>query len=215
MDKFKKVMIYCLGLFFLAMGVTFSIKSQLGISPVNSIPYVLSLISGIEQGHVIIAVFTVFILVQVVLLKKDFKLINVFQIVFSTVFGYFVTFTNAIFSFPSPDSYFLKLGLLFISMILVAVGIIFYLRAEIIPMPAEGCMIAIQKITKKEFYKIKYSFDVSMVLVSIVLSILFLGGLNGVREGTIIAAIGIGKIIGFMERRFKSQIHRLVRFIQT
>ena len=57
----RKVVIYCLGLLFLAVGVTFSIKSRLGISPVNSIPYIVSLITGIEQGHVIIAVFSIFI----------------------------------------------------------------------------------------------------------------------------------------------------------
>lgn len=211
----KKVIVYCLGLFFLAMGVTFSIKSQLGISPVNSIPYVLSLITGVEQGHLIIVMFSIFILMQVVLLRNNFKIKNFLQIVFSTIFGYFVTFTNSIFSFAAPENYFIRLTLLLISMTFVAIGIILYLRAEILPMPAEGCMIAIQNITSKEFYKVKYSFDVSMVIASVALSLMFLGGLTGVREGTVIAAIGIGKIIGILEKNFKNQINSLVQFIQA
>lgn len=77
----KKVIIYCLGLFFLAVGVTFSIKSRLGISPVNSIPYIISLITGIEQGHVIIVIFSIFILIQIILLRRNFKARNLLQII--------------------------------------------------------------------------------------------------------------------------------------
>ena len=209
----KKIFVYCLGMFSLALGVTFSIKSQLGISPVNSIPYTLSLITGIEQGHVIIAVFAIFIFMQAVLLRKNFKPVNALQIVFSTVFGYFVTFTNSIIVFPSPENYGIKLVLLFISMVFVAVGIILYLRAEILPMPAEGCMLAIKEVTGIEFYRIKSFFDTFMVATSAVLSLIYLGGFIGVREGTIIAAVGIGKIIGIIQKVFKNQLDGLGKLI--
>lgn len=210
----KKIFIYCMGLFFLALGVTFSIKSQLGISPVNSIPYVWSLISGIEQGHLIIVVFSCFILLQVVLLRRKFNPINLLQIVFSTIFGYFVTLTNYIFVFMSPpESYIMRLVFLFISMVLVAIGIILYLRAALIPLPAEGCMLAINDVTGMEFHRIKSFFDTTMVVVAAGLSLLFLGGLIGVREGTIIAAVGIGKIIGVLNKIFKKQIDGLDEFI--
>ncbi len=215
MKIYKKVFVYSLGLLSLAVGVTFSIKSQLGISPVNSVPYIISLITGIEQGNVIIGVFSIFILFQIVLLRKKFKLINLLQIIFSILFGYFVTFTNSILVFESPESYLAKLALLFISMVFVAIGVILYLRAEILPMPAEGCMLAIQTITKKEFHIIKSFFDVSLVVTAAVLSLMFLGGFIGVREGTVISAIGIGKIIGFMEKNFDSHIKVLVEFVQS
>ncbi|SHI43368.1 Uncharacterized membrane protein YczE [Dethiosulfatibacter aminovorans DSM 17477] len=210
----KKIFVYCLGLFFLALGVTFSIKSQLGISPVNSIPYIWSLISGIEQGHLIIVVFSSFILLQIVLLRRKFNPINLLQIVFSTIFGYFVTLTNYMFVFMSPpESYIMRLVFLFISMVLVAIGIILYLRAALIPLPAEGCMLAINEVTGMEFHRIKSFFDTTMVVVAAALSLLFLGGLIGVREGTIIAAVGIGKIIGVLNKIFKNQIERLDEFI--
>lgn len=50
MNHFKRIIIYCIGLFIMAIGVTFSVKSNLGVSPVNAIPYVVSLISGLDQG---------------------------------------------------------------------------------------------------------------------------------------------------------------------
>jgi uncharacterized membrane protein YczE len=134
--------------------------------------------------------------------------------VFSSVFGYFVTFTNSIISFEAPESYIIRMGLLFISMLFVAIGVILYLRADILPMPAEGCMIAIQKLTKKEFHKIKSSFDALMVIASIVLSLLYLGEVTGVREGTVIAAWGVGKIIGVLNKRFQYQILFIDEFVK-
>lgn len=213
MRIFRKVIIYCLGLLFLAVGVTFSIKSRLGISPVNSIPYIVSLITGIEQGHVIIVVFAVFILIQIALLRRNFKARNLLQIIFSTVFGYFVTFSNFIFSFTPPDHYVIRLLLLVVSMILISIGIILYLRANILPMPPEGFMLAIQVITGKEFHKVKTVVDTCLVLTATALALIFLGGFVGVREGTIIAAVFIGKIMGIIEKIFKKQIDALVRFM--
>jgi len=186
-----KIPKYCLGLFFLAVGVTFSIKSNLGISPVNSIGYVLSLVLGINQGKVITGVFILYVLLQVVL-RKSFKPAYLLQIVFSTVFGYFVSFSNSILSFPSAGSYPLQL----VYLVLVAVGVTLYLGADLMPMPAEGVMLAITDLTGISFHKVKMMFDTTVVIVSVIISLLFLGRIAGVREGTLLSAVLIGKLVG-------------------
>jgi len=190
-----KIPKYCLGLFFLAVGVTFSIKSNLGISPVNSIGYVLSLVLGINQGKIITGVFILYVLLQVVL-RKSFKPAYLLQIVFSTVFGYFVSFSNSILSFPSASSYPLQLVYLAISIVLVAVGVTLYLGADLMPMPAEGVMLAITDLTGISFHKVKMMFDTTVVIVSVIISLLFLGRIAGVREGTLLSAVLIGKLVG-------------------
>mgnify|MGYP006912296539 CR=1 FL=1 len=48
---FKRVFNYLLGLWFITLGIGFSIKSNLGATPVSSIPYTLNLIWGIEIGQ--------------------------------------------------------------------------------------------------------------------------------------------------------------------
>lgn len=207
----RKIFVYCLGLLFLAVGVTFSIKSNLGVSPVNSLPYVLSLISGIEIGKMSIIVNILLIGSQALLLRKKFKLINLTQIFFSFAFGYFLTFSNWVFEFLYVENYILRVGLLFVSMVIIAIGVILYLRAQLVPMPAEGFSIAIRVLTEKEFYKIKTIFDTSTAVLSSILSFIFLGKLMGVREGTIMAAIFIGKIIGFIEKRFGKQIDNIIK----
>ncbi len=210
----KKVFIYIIGLFFMATGVTLSIKSQLGISPLNSVPYVVSVITGIDQGHLIIVYFSIFVLGQFLILRKDFKLFYVIQVGFLTLFGYFVTFTKFILSFQPPDNYILQLALLILSIVSLALGLVLYLRADIMPMPAEGFVIALQKIINREFYKIKYIMDTLLVMLSTVLSFGFLGELDGVREGTVLAALLIGRTMGVMEKVFSKQVRALINFME-
>ena len=50
------------------------------------------------------------------------------------------------------------------------------------------------------FPNAKSGVDTSMVIVAAVLSFLFFGKLNGVREGTIIAALGIGQFVKVWNR---------------
>ena len=90
MMSFKRVILYAVGLLFMAFGVAFSVNSNLGVSPVNSLPYVISKIIHMDLGNCVILVFSCYILVQILVMRRDFKWINLTQLIFSTIFGYFV-----------------------------------------------------------------------------------------------------------------------------
>lgn len=214
MSIIRKVFIYTIGLFCLALGVTISIKSDLGVSAVNSIPYTLSIITGMDQGHITIGIFSLFILLQIILLRRDFKVVNLLQILFTTIFGYFITATNFLFDFIAvPSNYFLQLLYLLISIVFIAVGVILYLRVDLIPMPAEGAMLAIQQKSDGEFHKIKSAFDTTVVIIAALLALLFLGKVAGVREGTLISAILVGRCIGFLNKLFHSHLKALDAYL--
>ena len=192
----KKVLMYCLGLFLMAMGVSFSVKSNLGVSPVNSIPYVVSLITGIEQGKCVTAIFISFIAIQILILMKEFKVKNLLQIIGSTIFGYFVTATNAMTTgIPYCTSYPMQLLFLFISMVFVAIGVSLYLKPNLLSLPAEGVMMALVQKFGIKFPNAKTGCDTAMVVIAAIISLLFFHELRGVREGTLIAAIGIGQLV--------------------
>lgn len=191
-----RVAMYALGLLFMAFGVAFSVNSNLGVSPVNSLPYVVSKITEIELGTCVIAVFSCYILVQILLLRKDFQWINLAQILFSTLFGKFVDFAKyALGDFTIP-TYAGKLLMLAISIVLVAIGISLYMGVKLINMPMEGMTLAIStKVPWFKFHDIKVFVDCASVGIGILLSWMFLGELDGIREGTIICAIAIGKLL--------------------
>jgi len=158
--------------------------------------------------------FSLFVAGQLIILRKDFNPIYVIQVGFLIIFGYFVDFTKLLLSFQTPDNYILQLIILLISIVSLAMGLVLYLKADIMPMPAEGFIIALQKCIDKEFYKIKYTMDTLLVLTSVILSFVFLGELDGVREGTFIAALLIGRTMGFLEKTFKKQFGSLVIFME-
>ena len=91
-----RVVIYAIGLLVLAFGVAFSVNSNLGVSPVNSFPYVVSLIVGKSLGTCVTVIFISYILLQILILRKDFQWINLTQILCSTLFGKFVDMAKMI-----------------------------------------------------------------------------------------------------------------------
>ena len=146
-----------------------------------------------------------------ILLRKNFKPVQLLQIVCTYLFGFFITYTssNYLLSWlPTPSSYLIKLTYLFISILTIGIGVSFYLIPNYIPLPPEGIVNAIVELSKGKlkFANVKIAIDVSFVLVSTLLSIVFLGRLKTVREGTVLAALLVGKVTGFMSKTYKDRI---------
>ena len=193
---FRRIFIYTLGLFILAFGVVFTVNAGLGISPMNLVPFVASEISGIDMGICVTVLFTFFILLQIIILRKEFKWINLTQIIFAYLFGFFVDIARLIIGDFYLPGYIGQLTLFAVGLVLIVFGLTLYLEAKLLPMPPEGVVIAlVQKIPNSNFPQIKVIMDSTLVVVGIILSLLFLAELNGIREGTLISAILIGKLM--------------------
>lgn len=193
----RRVVIYIVGLLFLAFGVAFSVNSNLGVSPVNSLPYVVSLITETDLGTCVIVIFGSYILVQILLLRRNFQWVNLTQMVFSTLFGYFVDFAKWVVGDFALPTYFGQLAMLAISIIMVAAGVCLYMDVKLVNMPMEGMTHAIKEILLPglEFHDVKVIMDCVVVGIGVVLSFLFLGRLDGIREGTVICALLVGKLM--------------------
>ena len=192
-----RILFYILGLFILAFGVSFSVNSDLGVSPVNSLPYEVSLITDIKLGTCVTAVFCCYILMQIVIKRKEFRLIDLTQVIFSTIFGYFTDLTGMILGdFCLPGGIVGRLVMAVISMILIAIGISMYVNCKLVPLPMEGLTLAITDTqTKRTFQQMKVIVDCIVVVASLTLSLVFLHGIQGVGVGTVLAAIFVGKIM--------------------
>ena len=195
-----RVLIYCLGLLSLAFGVAFSVNSNLGVSPVNSLPYVISRIVNVQMGTCVTAVFCFYILLQILILGRKFNPVNLLQIVFSTIFGYFVDFAKMVLGDFTIPTYFGQLTMLAISIPLIAVGIVLYMDAQLVPMPMEGLSSCLADKFGVSFPNMKTIVDCLVVGTGLVLCFVFLGKLDGLREGTIITAVVTGKVIALIKK---------------
>ena len=197
----RRIAVYIIGLFFIAFGVALSINADLGISPVTSLPFVISLVLNADMGIIVPSTFAVMIMLQIILLRKKFRLINLTQLVFSTIFGYFVDAARIIVGDFQIPTYFGQLILLTCSIVLIAIGVILTVRPKLVPLPLEGLVVAIvQVIPGSKFHVVKMIADSALVLMAIIVSIVFLGELNGIREGTLFTAVFVGKVIPYVEK---------------
>lgn len=186
----RLILCYCLGVFILALGVSVSIKSALGVSPNSSVPYTVSLITGLDNGLCQTLVFISFVLVQLAILRRDFKPVQWLQVVTSVLFGFFVTLSSNLIAFvPTPESFALRLLMSLLGAFLVGTGIFLYLPTGIVPMSAEGLVTAIAGKVNKSVPNVKLVVDCVMVLISCTLSLVFLGGLRSIGLGTVLAAL--------------------------
>lgn len=210
-EKIKGSIIYCIGLFIVSMGVAFSIISDLGVSPISSIPYVVSVLSAIDIGVCTTIFMSALIVVQLIILRRDFKPIYIFQLVSSVIFGYFVSFsTNLTSGIDLGGNYWLSLLFCGISVVLIGFGLCLYLAPKFIVLPGEGVMQAMTKKFNLPMFVCKTIFDCCVVLIAIVSAVVFSGALFGVREGTIIAALCVGVVLKFFQNLLLAPISRFI-----
>ncbi len=202
---------YLIGLFIMTIGIALSVKSNLGVSPVSSIPYTITCVWNIEMGKATILFHCGLVLLQIILMRKRFRLRNLLQIVVGIVFGYFTTFCNYLADFlPSTDNLVIRIFMVLLSTVFVAFGIFLYMPADVMPLAGEGTMQAISALTGIAFSKVKIIFDVSMVVISLLTCLLMIHSLGSVGIGTVISALLVGTILGWITKHFAKRRDQLL-----
>ena len=208
----KRLLVYFAGLFCMAVGVVLSVKSALGVSPVTCLANVVYQITRTDLGMCTTAVYCLYILVEFLILRRDFKPAMLLQIVASFIFGGMVSLATAALAFlDAPVTYPVRMVFLLASIPVVALGVMLYLVPNILPTPGEGMSLAISKRTGLPLANCKMIFDCTMVAVSAVVSLIWFHGLVGVREGTVLSAL----LVGFVMKRFMRLCQPgLLRFVE-
>lgn len=197
----KRILNYILGLYLITLGVAFSIKSGLGSAPVSSIPYAMNLIWNIEIGVATFIFHALLVLIELILLRRDFSKKHFLQVFVGVLFGAFTSFSVAIVGFiPPAEGLITGLLMTAMSIFLIALGLFFYVPTNIIPLSVEGVTQAIAIVTDKPFSTIKVYFDITVVSTALILSYGFLGQLGSVGIGTILGALFIGTTVKYIHK---------------
>lgn len=195
-EYIKRYIVLIVGLVIMSFGVALSINAKLGTSPVSSIPQVTSVMSGgtLSVGVTTIIVNTIIVLLQWAILRRRFKLIRLIQIPVCTVFGLLIDLAAACVSGVMPTTYWGQWIACIAGIVLVGVGVAFEMAADVITLAGEGLAQALCMVTPVKFGYMKVMVDLSFVIIATALSFIFLQKLEGVREGTLAAAIFVGLI---------------------
>ncbi|MDU5111286.1 MAG: DUF6198 family protein [Clostridium sp.] len=190
---------YFLGMLILALGSVVAIKSGLGVSPITSLPFVINNVTNISIGTASAILYSSYVGMQFVILKRDFKKLQLLQIVFAILFGNIVNLFNRIISI-NFDNLVLNLLLLLLSFVFTALGVTLTINANLVPVAPDGLVQALSQKYKIPFGKIKIYFDFIVVMISCILMFFVKGGIEGIGIGTILSVFTVGKMISYFSR---------------
>lgn len=196
-----RLLFYFGGLIIMTLGVAISVKSDLGVTPISSIPYTMTVVTGMDLGIATMIFSVIVVLLQILLLRKQYKLINLLQIPIGILFGAFLTVGGKLMIFlPNPTNFTLKIIIMLISTVFVALGVFLYVPTGFISLAPEGFLLVASKITKRKFSTVKVICDVAMVIISLVTCLIAIHSLGSVGIGTIVAAVLVGTEVKMMTK---------------
>lgn len=202
-----RYMLFLVGLFIASMGVAFSTKAGLGTSPVASVPYSVSLICPVfTLGGWLNLLGVLQITVQVLLLRKKCKPLEItIQTILAFVYGYMTDFSCWLIKGIGVDTYFEQLVYMLLGCMILALGIWIQLKGAVAMLPGEAMNRTISMVTGRKYENVKIFFDIFYISIAAIICLVFIGKLEGVREGSIFAAIMVGNIIkvyNFVYKKF-------------
>ena len=209
--------VFIIGLYFLTLGVVLIIRSSLGTSPISSFSYVLSLNTPLTLGMATFILNMLLIAGQFWLLRgigtrRDYMEIMM-QIPFSLLFSAFLDINMYLFRDMTPESYAGALAFLAVGCLIQAFGVVLEIKPNVVAMSGEGFVKYAARRFGKDFGRVKVMVDVGLVLLAVVTSLAMTHSIIGVREGTLVAALGVGLLVSFINTRLISHIpvHRILR----
>ncbi|XCP85631.1 DUF6198 family protein [Roseburia hominis] len=213
-EVFRRYIVFILGLFFAGVGVAFTKHGDSGVSPISSVANVISIkFPVMTLGNWLIVWNCVLIVGQVLILRRNFKMYQLFQIPLSFLFGWFTDFGMWLASFIPTPNYIAKLVILLLGIVILSLGISLSVIANVIMNSGEALVKAISDTIHKEFGYVKVAFDVACVIVAVGLSVIFFRGkIVGTREGTIISALLTGLVVKFITKHIRGFVMKAIEY---
>ena len=203
---------YVVGMFILALGLTLNTKANLGVSPIISVPYSISQITGLNFGDLTFVVYAMFVVVQIIIhirLKNHKRIASdILQLPLSLIFTRLLN----IFTVYIPTSQ--NLGIRFIiptfAIICTGIGAAMSLSMQIVPNPGDGIVQALAERFDKSVGITKNLFDCLNLSITLCISLFIAHQIVGVGIGTVIAVVGVGRVIALFHHIFESKIEYLI-----
>lgn len=199
-----------LGLYILAQGIAFTLLANLGTDAITSPALVAHLVLGESDfgmgyefftvGRVLICIHCLLVLSQMALLRSKYQPIQLLQIVTGLILGAMVDLSLSYTRLLPVPNYAAALGYTVLGCIVCAFGIYTFVKADTIPLAAEGFCLALSRTFSWRFSRVKVAVDCAMIVAAVLASWILLGKIEGVREGSLICAVSTGFIIGWFFR---------------
>lgn len=187
----------------MTLGVALCIRSSVGSSVISSLPFVFSLAGetgeapALSVGGYTIAMNFVLVICQILVLRKRFEPVQLFQLAVGFVFGWLIDLNMWLTGAMTCDTVAIKAITQLAGCTVMGIGIAFEVKCGSVTMPGEGISIALSTVTGRPFPKVKIMVDTVLVVLAVSASYLFFGRWlwNVVGAGTLFAMIYVGLVV--------------------
>lgn len=193
--KWLRLPLLVAGMAFAAFGISLIAATALGSTPISTIPLTLTAITGVSFGTTTFIVNVLFVVIQALLLRKNFRIRNLLQLPSVLVFSAFIDFSVHLLSGFAPASWAAAMSFSMLGTLLLAVGIILQIRSQTVVQPGEGLVLAVSLAFKKPFGDMKVLTDVMHVVTAALIGWTVLGHIVQIREGTLVSAVLVGLFV--------------------
>lgn len=194
------------GITILSMGITLMIKSDFGITPVASLPFVLSkIITLISFGtwNYLLQIATIILLVVLTRNIKTGYYLSLFIVI---GFGYMLDLFEYL-SVYLPVNLPLQIVYYILGFLGVAFGVGMLIKSCMPILPFDAFVRDVSSHFDLSVKFVKTSFDLSCVVLAILFGIIFLGNIEGIGLGTLICALLTGKFVAIFCQRLDNRFY--------
>ena len=196
MEKVNRWIFYILGMVVLAAGITLNTKTGLGVSPIISVAYCVSQIFELNFGDMTFVLYGIFVVVQLFLRERRERLATLLQFPLSPA-------PAAAHSLPE------NLAVLALAIVLTGVGVALTVNMRLVPNPGDGIVQAVAQRMGWDQGFAKNVFDLGCVAATVCLGLLLTGRIVGIGLGTLLAMVGVGRVIALVNHWTKAGMSRL------
>lgn len=208
----KRWILFIISLFAIGLGIAITRHGDLGVSPISSVANVVAMrFPALSFGTWLFLWNCTMLAGQIILLRRNFRAIQLLQIPLSFLFGWFTDLGTVIASALPNQTYPARIGMVLLGTAVLALGITLGVTADVVLNSGEAMVKALSDTLKKPFGNVKVVFDISCVAVSVILSLMFFGKIEGTREGTLIAAVCTGFVVKAFTKMLREPLEGLLR----
>lgn len=194
----RRRVVYIIGLFFLACGITMNTKTHLGVSPVLSVAYNISLLTGIDFSLMSFIYYLFLIALQFFMDRAHFEQVQWLQLLVSLLTSAFIGLFDRV--LPEAHGLVWQILMLLLAVVLTSIGIILTIGARFVPNPADGTAAAIGRRIGKGLGLGKNVLDLASILLALLLGLIFRGTILGVGLGTVITMLLTGRVVALLQK---------------
>ncbi len=193
-----------------SFGVVLMLYSGAGISAISSVPFAFSQVLPRLSLGTWTYIFQGLLVFSLMVLRRRFIPSYLFSFAVGFLFSKLLDFYESwIFMLPLSPAW--RILYFAVSYGIICLGIALSNRCGLPIIPTDLFPRELSSITGILYSRIKIGFDASCLLITACLTFFFLGHLDGLGIGTILAALTMGKVIGLtgqaLDRRFRFVIH--------